>query len=537
MKKVTYVIGHKNPDTDAIVSAIAYAEYKNLSGNLNVVAGRIGPISDDTEYLLERFRFEEPIHLYSAKSNVNEIDYDKAVLISPSITIKEALSKIINTDTRTVFITDKKKKLLGLISLSNLNKLWTANEKYLSKLLKTASLENIVRILKAKTLVKASSFKTNGVVELAPSEDDAISKNSIIITSSTKRFREAIKAKASLIIIVGKADNFIDLLPLAEKADINVIQTSFNALKVSKLIYQTPTIDHIMMKEDEVIKILIDETVDSSLNKVSKSRYRSYPIIDENKAVVGALSRYHLINYKKKRFILVDHNESKQSIDDIDAGEVIEIVDHHRFGGFESTNPIKITTMVVGATATIITNMFLENKIKIEKNLAGLLLGAVLSDTMNFKSPTTTILDKKVAAELEKISGVNGDELYKEIVKHGKPLSNRRSIDILYDDYKSYDINGLKVGISQATCKDKEELLSVKDSLKIAMEEACKTRDLDLIICMLTDPNGSGSYLLSCGDKENIIEEMYPNRKENNFVVRLMSRKKQLLPEVIKVLS
>lgn len=536
MNKPIYIIGHKNPDTDAIVSAIAYAEYKKAKG-INAIAGRIGAVSDDTEYLLERFKFEDPIRLFSGKSLINEIDYDKAILINPSLTIYEALNKIIKTDTRTLFIVDKKKNLVGLLSLSNLNILWTADERYLTKLLKTATLENIVKILQAKIIVKADNYNISGKVQLAPSQDDDIKDSDIVITSSINYFKKAIDANANLIILLGDINKFKDLIQEAKKKNINIIHSKLNALKVSKLIYQTPTIDHLMLKGDEVIKVFQNETVEASLNKVSKSRYRSYPIVDDNNVVVGALSRYHLLNYKKKQFVLVDHNEIKQSIDDIEAAEIIEIMDHHRLGGFKTSNPITITTKVVGATNTIIAQKFFDDKIQIDKNLAGLMLGAILSDTLNFMSPTTTDLDKEMANKLEKISKVKSNELYKEIVKHAKSLTSRKNIDILYDDYKNYEVNGVKIGISQAPCKDEAEFNSVKDSLLTVMDEALKTRNLDLIICMLTDPNGRGSYLLIAGDKKDIINEMYPNRLKDDFIPKLMSRKKQLLPEVIKVLS
>ncbi|MBR3228142.1 MAG: putative manganese-dependent inorganic diphosphatase [Erysipelotrichaceae bacterium] len=536
MANPIYVTGHKNPDTDAIVSAIAYSEYKKAKG-LDVIAGRIGPVNNETEYLLERFGFDDPVHLYSGKCNIRDIEYDAAALISPEYTIKEALSKIILTNTRTLFVCDRDRKLLGVLSLSNLNNLWTADERYLSKLLKTAALNNIVKILKAKILNKADTFKVSGKVELAPVDEDMTHEGDIVITSDLKRFREAVRAKAGLIIVIGNTDKFDKQMAEAQKEGINVISTPYDALKVSKLIYQTPTVDQVMIDEKNVIKVSGNETVEMALSKVSKSRYRSYPIIDEDGAVIGALSRYHLLNYQKKRFILVDHNEFKQSIDDIEAAEVIEIVDHHRLGGFEATNPITITTMVVGATATIIANKFFEDEIYLNGDLAAIMLGAILSDTMNFNSPTTTDLDRETAVRLEMVSGLKSDELYKEIIKHAESLQNRRSIDILYDDYKSFDIFGNKVGISQATCKDAGEFAAVKDLLIAAMDEALKTRGLDLIICMLTDPSGSGSYLLARGERKDIINEMYPNHREDGFVNNLMSRKKQLLPAVIKALS
>ena len=537
MNNPIYVTGHKNPDCDSIVSAIAYAEYKRALGE-NAIAGRIGPVGNDVEFLLESFNYEEPLHLYTAKSVIGDIEYDKAVLVSKDMTVMEALKKLLKTVTKTIIITDKKKNLVGLLSLSNLNRLWAAEDKELAKLLKTASFKNIIKSLEAEVINQANTFNINGYVELAPVDENDIHEGDVVVTSlvNKRRFKQAIKARAGLIIIVGNSDDE-ELIAEAKKADINVIRTDLNILKISKLIYQSATIDQLMITADKVNSVSINETVDVCLARISKSRFRSYPILDENGKVVGSLSRYHLNNYKRKQLILVDHNETKQSIDDIEHGEVLEIVDHHRIGDFESTNPISITTKVVGATATIIANMFFDNKIKVSKNLAGILLGAVLSDTLNLNSPTTTSVDKEVAEKLEKICGINGNMLYEEIVKHGESLQSKKSIDILYDDYKEYSINGKKVGIAQAICKDEEEFLAVKDAIDIALEEACKSKQSDLLICMLTIPTGAGSYLISKGNSANVIEEIYPDKKDNFFISKLVSRKKQLLPKIIEVLS
>ena len=536
-KQAIYVIGHKNPDADSIVSAIAYSEYLKTKGK-NVIAGRIGPVTSDVEYLLERFKYEEPLHLYTAKSIINDIDYDKVVLVSKDITIAEALNKLLNTVTKTIIVVDKKKNLVGLLSLSNLNRLWAAEDEELIKLLKTASFENIVKILKAEIINKAKSFNINGYVELAPVEEEDIHEGDIVVTSlvNKRRFKQAIKAKAGLIIIVGNNKDE-SLIAQAKKNGINIIKTDLNILKISKLIYQSVTIDQLMITAEKVNSVSINETVDVCLARISKSRFRSYPILDENGKVVGSLSRYHLNNYKRKQLILVDHNETKQSIDDIEHGEVLEIIDHHRIGDFESSNPITITTKAVGATASIIANMFFDNDFKISKNLAGLLLGAILADTLNLNSPTTTSIDKEIAKKLEKISDVNGKKLYEEMLKHGESLQSKKSIDILYDDYKEYNINGNKIGIAQAICKSKDEYLAVKDAIEVALEEACKSKQSDLLICMLTNPTGSGSYLIAKGNKANIIEEIYPDRRENFFISKLMSRKKQLLPDIIRELS
>ena len=535
MNNPIYVTGHKNPDTDSIASSIAYAHYKRIHGE-NAIAGRLGPVRNDTEYLLEHFGFEEPLHLYTAKCTIREIEYDKAVTVSKDITIREALNKLIKTASKTVFVT-KDNRLQGIVSLSNLNELWTANDKYLAKVIKTVTLDNIIKTLQASIYYKADYFKVSGVVEIAPTSDSEIKEGDIVITSSERVVKEALRVKAGLIIIIGHFDIFDTYLEKMKEANVNVIKTNLDALTISKLIYQAPSIECVMVNANKVVTVNDNETVDACLNKISKTRYRSYPILDENGYVVGSISRYHLNNYHKKQLILVDHNEKKQSIEDIEFGEVIEIIDHHRLGDLVTNNPITITTRVVGATATIIAYKYLEEKIELDKNMAGLLLGAILSDTMNFTSPTTTEMDIKIAKELEIIAKTNSNDLYVAIVKHGNSLLNRRSIDILYEDYKEFIINGFKVGIAQATCKDKSEFDAVKKSIKMALEDNCKTKGLDLMICLMTDIYGAGSYVLAAGNKNDIIHLIFNDYKEDKMIGKLVSRKKQLLPKIIEVLS
>ena len=530
-----YVTGHKNPDTDAIVSSIAYAEYKRIHG-FNAIAGRVGPVRNDTEYLLERFNFDDPLHLYTAKCTIREIEYDKAVTVSKDITIREALNKLIKTASKTVFVTNDD-HLEGIVSLSNLNELWTADDKYLAKVLKTVTLKNILKTLKGKVLYKADYFAVSGYVDIAPTLDSEVHKGDIVITSSERVFKQALAAKAGLIIIIGHFDKFEDMVDDMKKANVNVIKSELNALKISKLIYQAPSIECVMVKADRVVTVSSNETVDACLLKISKSRYRSYPILDENNLVVGSISRYHLNNYNKKQLILVDHNEKKQSIEDIDFGDIVEIVDHHRLGDLVTNNPITITTMVVGATATIIAKKFMDEKIDLHPKMAGLLLGAILSDTMDFTSPTTTALDIEIASKLEKLSGIKANELYEGIVSHGDSLLDRRTVDVLYEDYKEFVINGFKVGISQATIKNNDEYFAVKEAIKSTLADTCKTSGLDLMICMMTDIYGAGSFVLASGNKHDALNMMYPDYNEDKMVGKLVSRKKQMLPSIIEVLS
>ena len=292
-----------------------------------------------------------------------------------------------------------------------------------------------------------------------------------------------------------------------------------------------------MKPADELVCIRDSLTTDEATSLIINSRYRSYPIIDGHGLLIGALSRYHLLSYKKKKLILVDHNEKKQSIDDIEYGEVIEIVDHHRFGGFQSDNPINITTMIVGATCSIIASKFIEDNLKLSEDMAGLLLGGIVADTMNFKSPTTTKFDVETAKKLQKICNVKPSELNKGLIQAAASLTTKKAIDIVSDDFKEFDVHGLKVGLSQAVCKSYEEYKSVKNAIMQHLEESCTNSGYDLMAIMLTDPFGSGSYLLYAGKRSDLIEKAFAKMDDNSFVNHLVSRKKQLLPGIAGALN
>ncbi|MBQ1566543.1 MAG: putative manganese-dependent inorganic diphosphatase, partial [Erysipelotrichaceae bacterium] len=395
-KRPVYVLGHKNPDTDAIVSAIGYAEYKKAQG-VNAQASRIGSVAPETEYLLERFKFDDPVMLFTAKSILKEIDMDKAALADRNMTMKEALDKVIKLKNRGLIVVDKKKKLEGIVTLDDLTYMWTKTDKQLESIIRNIEIDNIVKTLEGR-LVLRGDHKLSGKMHMFPSlksnvEDDSI----VLLRNEDDKMQYCLELGATMLVICTSSPISKHIQDLAKAAGATIITTELTPLYITRLIYQTPTIENIMIGKEKIDYFSINDTVDEASKKIAKSRHRSYPVLDEEGKVVGAISRYHLFNYQKKQLILVDHNEKKQSIDDIDEGVVLEIVDHHRFDGFRSDNPISIITQPIGATATIVANMFLNNNIKLNKNLAGLLLGAILSDTMNFKSPTTTSVDIEAA--------------------------------------------------------------------------------------------------------------------------------------------
>ncbi|MBQ0036735.1 MAG: putative manganese-dependent inorganic diphosphatase [Firmicutes bacterium] len=537
MKKYPiYVLGHKNPDSDSIVSAIAYAELLKKQGK-NAIAARIGSTNNETEYLLDRFGFEDPIRLYSARSSLLEIDMDKPSLVSKDLTMKEALDLCLKQKSKNLIVADKSKHLEGIISLDDLTYMWTKTDKQLESIIKKIEIDNVVKILEGKLIIRGSRA-LGGKLHIFPTLKSRVELDSIVVTrNEDDKMKYCLGLGATMLIVVTSSPISKTILQLAKDTDTTIITTAITPLSATRLIYQIPTIEHVMQKANKVEYFNANNTVQEANKKIANSRHRSYPVINGEGKVVGAVTRYHLSNYKKKQLILVDHNEFKQSIDEIEDGEILEIIDHHRFGGFESDNPINITTLSVGSTATIIANKYFESGIKLDKKLAGLLLGALVSDTMNLKSPTTTNLDIEILKKLEKISGVNADELSKEMIKHTDSLLSKRFIQIVYDDFKEFNFDGIKVGLSQSLCKSSEEFEIIKNDLQQYINDSSKTGSYDLIVIMLTNPNGSGSYVLAGGEKAYLLNEMFAKNINNNFVNGLVSRKKQLLPKVIKCLE
>lgn len=537
MQKPVYVTGHKNPDTDSITSAIAYANYKQAMG-VNAIAGKIGPVGSEAEYLLERFGFEEPMTLFTAKSTIREIDYDKAQIKPKSITLKEAMDVVIERNNMGIIVADEDNKLEGIVGVDDLTSILSSDDVSLTKLMSKVKLNDLVKTIEGEIILDSKDFNTCGVIDFFPGFETKITKGSIAITFNNPEIqRHCINEKVACLVIVG--ENWIDSVTLqkAKEMGVAVIHTSLSPLSVSRLVFQAPSIENVMVKKEKIITFNLTDTLDEVSRKMSKTRFRSYPIIDEQDRVVGTISRYHLLNYQKKQFILVDHNEIKQTIDDIEDGEVIEIVDHHRLGGIETINPITITTMIVGATCTIIAIKYFESKVELSKEMAGLLLGGIIADTLNFKSPTTTDLDIEIAGKLEKIAEVSMEELHEGLVNSTGSILNKKIIDVVYSDFKEFTIGRYKVGLSQTPCKTEEEFKKIKPIVLEYIEKECVSQNFDVMMVIFTNPNASGSYILVAGKKKDAIIDGFKDLMTDEYAPNVISRKKQVLPKVIKILE
>lgn len=536
--KPLYVVGHKNPDCDSIVSAIAYADFLNRQ-NIKAEAYAQGKATQETQYLIDKYGFEHPKLITTAKCTLNEIEKDEALLVRPGITMKEALDLILSRKNKGVFVTEEDGKLLGVVSVSDLTRLWTKKASDLQKLMASVTLDNIKKVLDAKSYYEDDGFKPDGTVHIMPSMSDKADDyiNSIVILRNNPDVqRFAIEAKASLLVVCG--EDWIDDVTLAKAREyhVSIVHTERTVLECSRLIYQAPSIDSVTTRQ--VISFYDNETVEEVGDRMAKSRFRTYPVLNDKNQVVAAVSRYHLFNYEHKRFILVDHNENTQTVNDMEFGEICGIVDHHRMGGLETSNPINIIERVVGSTATIITTLYQEKGYPISKNLAGLLLGGVVSDTMCLKSPTTTPVDIEAAKYLAKIAKITPEELHQELINAVDSILKKSDLELMYDDFKEFRINGSRVAIGQSFTTNFDDYFKIKDRFLSYVEDAAVSQHYDLILIMFTDPRGSGSYFLYTGKKSWVIDEGFHDlMNEKGFSKGIISRKKQVLPRIIDTMN
>ena len=536
MDKPIYVIGHKNPDADSICSAIAYSALKNQLG-MNTLPCRLSAINKETLYILERFHLPVPMLLTSAKCTLAEIDMDEAMLLSKDTTMKEALDAILSRKNKGIFIVDSKHHLEGIVSVSDLTNLWTADEEALQDLMSRVPLANIIKTTKASLLHQAP-FHPNGKVHLMPSlgQNSTIEAGTIVIVGNNPEVqRSAIRQKASLILICG--ENWVDsiTLEMAREEEVSILHTPLSAITVAHSIFQSPSVAEVMTSA--VVVFRTSETVDGASQRIAKTRFRTYPVVNEKEEVIGAISRYHLFNYRKKQLILVDHNEKEQSIHDLEFAEIIEIVDHHRLGGIETQSPIYFVNQIVGSTCTIVAGLYEQHQVDMPPAIAGVLLSGLLSDTMNLKSPTTTDIDRVMAAKLSQISGVEAQTLAEELVGTSDSLMNKSFQELMYEDFKEYRVQDSKVAIGQVVCRCAAEYQKVKPEFLAYLEDQNLQLHYDLLLILFTDPKGTGSHFLYTGKKSWVIEEGFKTVLTDSFAPGFISRKKQVLPVVIDTLN
>ena len=537
MKELVYVSGHKNPDTDSICSAIGYAYLLKAIDRYNAVPVRLGEVSRETEYVLKRFNLEIPTLLKTVKQKVEDLNYDKVTVFSKELTLKTAWSLMKQQNLKSAPILDDHGQLLGLLSTSNIVEGYM--EKWDSSLLKDAHtpIENVIDTLEASVIYLNHNLKTiEGDLHIAAMRGEEASKRvkpgDIVIIGGDRddAVNSMIDAEVSLIILTGSLGVEAEVLNKLKEKGISVISTSFNTYLTSQQIIQAIPVEYIMQKGD--LKLFsTDDTLDHVKEVMSETRYRSYPVLDLNNRCVGSISRFALLKGLRKKVILVDHNERGQSIPGIEEADILEIVDHHRVADIQTIGPLLFRGEPLGSTATIVTKIFDENDVEIPQSIAGALLGAIISDTLLFKSPTCTPVDTKAARKLAKIAG--------EMFKAGTSLVGKTVEEIFNQDFKKFPFEQGTVGVGQVNSMDIEGFMPYKADMLDYMDKFAEDNRLDFTLLLLTDIINANSEIFVAGPKPYLVEEAF-NIKLNDHQATLkgvISRKKQVVPAITAVMS
>ena len=544
MKDIIYVTGHKNPDSDSICAAYAYAEFKNKIGDVETVACRLGNVNQETQFILDYFNAESPKFLNTVKLKVEDLQFDNISPVSPDISLKTAWSIMRDKNIKTLPVADENDHLLGVLAVANLTScymdIW--DNRILAK--SNTTLDNIIDTLSAKVAYVNEDRKCfPGKIAVTAMQPDTMSEHieegDIAIVGDREEAQAAlINLNVSLMIVTGGYAPSEKIVSLAKEHGVTIIVTQHDSFTASRLIVQSIPVGYVMVKEN-IVSFTTDDLVDDIKGIMTETRFRSYPVLDQNGRVVGTVSRYHLISNHKKKVIQVDHNERGQSVDGLEDAEVVEIIDHHRVADIQTNNPIYFRNEPVGSTSTIVAKCFFENGIRPSRKAAGLLCGAIISDTLLFRSPTCTPQDQYICKKLSEIAGINIEEFAKEMFKAGTSLKGKTVEQIFNTDFKPFTIEGTKIGISQVNTMDIEGFMPLKEEMLNYMDQKAKEAGLEMVMLLLTDILNEGSEILVTGNKPEIVEKAFnvTLKDKGAFLPGVLSRKKQVVPPITNAIT
>ena len=541
-----YIIGHKNPDTDSICSAIAYADLKNrLNKGNKYAAKRAGQINEETEYVLKRFGVEAPGYLSDVGTQVKDMEIRETPGVDSGISIKDAWAIMKQTRAVTLPITEEDGKLEGLITTGDIAKSYMdAHDNYFLSNARTQfrSIANTVE----GTVVTGNphGYFVRGKVVIGAAHPDKLGEfleedDLVILGDRHEDHLCAIEQNVSCIIVCNHTEVTQDIREAAEKNQCVIIQSALDTFSVARLINQSIPVKHIM-KKDNLITFQTDDYTDNIKDIMVKNRHRAFPVVNKHGKYIGTVSRRNLLGMKKKQLILVDHNEKTQAVDNIDSAEILEIIDHHRLGSLETLQPIVFRNQPVGCTATILYQMYAEKALEIDPKIAGLLCAAIISDTLMFRSPTCTLSDKMAAGALALIAGINIEEFAKEMFTAGSNLKGKTIEVIFYQDFKRFTSDKVNFGVGQISSMNAEELKDLKKRLLPMMKHECGKNGISMVFFMLTNILEESSEIICYGDGSGkLVEDSFEvQEKEGGYLLPgVVSRKKQLIPAFIGTLQ
>ena len=535
----TYIFGHRKPDTDSVTAAISLAYLKNSLG-IEAEPRVLGSINNETKYVLDYFNVPEPKYLNDVKLQVKDLDYSKGCFLSEDDSIFDCYTYMYDKNFSNIPIVDKKGYLKGIVSLKDVAKdLVDGDLENLS-----TSYNNISYTLKAEEVLKFDDIINGHIV--SPTyrsttfiENYKVTEETILVVGDRHSIIEfALKSKPKMIILTGGADIKPEFLEIAKEKKVNILKTDNNLFVTSKLITLSNYIKNLILT-DNIVSLKENDSVSEFLDVADKQKFSNYPVVDEDGQCLGVLRMADIYKRSPKKVILVDHNEADQSVTGLDEAEIVEIVDHHKIGTIGTNAPINFRNMTVGCTATILYNLYKENGVDIPKEIAGLMMAAIVSDTLLLMSPTTTDLDKKVAADLAKIAGVDMNEFGKEMFRAGSSLKGKTKDEILYSDFKNFTIDNQKVGIGQVSTMDTEPFIEEQQEFIDLINKGCSQNDYFAMGLFVTDILQNGSYVFFNDNAKEIFGDAFgvDDIQQGTFLPDVVSRKKQMVPPIIGALE
>ena len=534
-----YIIGHKNPDTDSICSALAYAYLKNTLEGGGYIAARAGQLNQETQYVLNYFQAEAPVYVADVMTQVKDIEIRKTEGVQGNLSLKQAWNLMRRIGAVTLPIT-KDQKIEGLITIGDIA---TSYMDVLdSKILAQANTQyrNIIDTLEGTILVgSAEDYYNKGKVLIAAANpdlmEDYIEEGDLVILGNRYESQLcAIEMRAGCIIVCEGAKVSMTIKKLAQEHHCVVISTPHDTFTAARLINQSMPIRY-FMKSDNLTIFNVNEKTDDIKEIMGQKRYRDFPIVDKDDNYIGMISRRNLLNLKRKQVIMVDHNEESQAVDGIDHAEILEIIDHHRLGTLETMSPVFFRNQPLGCTATIMYQMYQERGVEIPKKIAGLLCSAIISDTLMFRSPTCTAIDKSAAEHLAQIAGVDIEDLAIDMFSAGSNLGSRTAEEIFYQDFKRFDVGNVEFGVGQINSMNAVELEEIREKLIPYLPVAHRESGLNMIFFMLTNIIKESTELLCYGpNSDTLVKEAFqlPDDGDSYELKGLVSRKKQLIPSL-----
>lgn len=528
-----YVTGHRNPDTDSIVAAIAYASLRNALGDREYQAACLGRVSDETQLVLNQFGYSSPTLISNVYTQIQDLEFDRPPILSAAVTLGRAWKALLERkEIPAIPVANEDGTLFGMMSREDIASY--NMELNTSCVLDKVPLFNVLSVLEGKVINEAGEYldTVSGEVVLAIPESRGPSlfsnPNCIVICGNQPDLiRQALERNVNCLVLCRT-----ELDPEFQKMDTKtcIISTPYDAYRATRLIFQSTPIGRVCRTKD-LVCFHLNDRLDDVKELVLKYRESWYPVLDDSEKIVGVLTRYHLLRHRKKRVVLVDHNEAAQSVPGLEEAEIMEIIDHHRLADIQTSNPIFVRNEPVGSTNTIIASMFQDRGLIPSENLAGMMAAAILSDTVMFKSPTCTVRDIRTAERMARIADISLEELGKKIFSAS--IEGKTAKELLFTDYKEFHIAGHDLAVAQVTCVDSANMLSRKEELLTEMRAAAKKKGVSLVILMLTDVLLEGTQLLYIGDDDVVSQAFGVVPKENEvFLPKVMSRKKQIIPSL-----